>query len=203
MGQKEYNLAIHWGQQEPSPERDLEAELSDVELICPTSAREEIAEIYWVVYQLQRAPGELPCNEETEELLCQEILDSIQECLWHKQVPTLLGEGSSWHPTRTLRCDPQADYSAQNCATYNQCKDMMWGSCEEALAVARDTHWQASAAMALREEKIERLSCSLSCGHWCSGSCRHLGSLWQRSQTASHQTKVPQAESHQGEPTRW
>ena len=67
---------------------------------------------------------------------------------------------------------PQADYSAQNHTNYDQLKDTMCSSCEEALAVARDTHPQALVAAVLLEDKIERLSHSLSHGHWCSGSHR-------------------------------
>ena len=58
------------------------------------------------------------------------------------------------------------------------------------------------------EDKIERLSCSLSHGCWCSGSCwssgscRHLDSHQRRPQNASCQAKIPEVESHQGEPTR-
>ena len=43
---------------------------------------------------------------------------------------------------------------------------MMWGFCEEALAVVRDAHWQALAATVLLEDRIERISHSVSCGHW-------------------------------------
>ena len=118
MGQKEYDCAIHWGWQEPSP-WDLEAEPSALELICPKSTMEEITEICWDVFQLWRSPGKLPCDGETEELLHQEILDSIKEHFWHKQVPTLLGGELSWHPASTPRHDPQANYSAQNCANYD------------------------------------------------------------------------------------
>ena len=66
-----------------------------MELIFPESTREEIAEIYWDVYLLQRSHGELPCDEKTEEFLHQEILDSIKEHLWCKWDPALLGEESS------------------------------------------------------------------------------------------------------------
>ena len=204
MGQKEYDYAICQCQQEPWPEWDLEVELSTVELICPTPIREESAEIYQDVYQQWRSPVKLLCDGETEELLCQEILDSIKECLQCKWVPTLLGEELSHHPTSTSRCDPQADYSAQNCDTYDQFKDMTQGSCEEALAVVRDAHQQALAATALLEDKIERLNLSLSCScqcsgsHECSGSHRHSASHWWRSWTGSHQTKVPQVKSCQG-----
>ena len=67
-------------------------EPSAIELICPASTREEIAESYWEMYQLQRSPAKLPCDGETEELLHQEIIDSIKECLWNKWVPTQQGE---------------------------------------------------------------------------------------------------------------
>ena len=68
---------------------------------------------------------------------------------------------------------------------------MIQGSCEGDLAVVRDTHWQALVAAVLLEDKKERLNHSLSHGHQCSGSHRCLGSHWQRSQTLSHQTRVP------------
>ena len=57
---------------------------------------------------------------------------------------------------------------------------------------------------ALLEDKIERLSHSLSHGHWqCSGSCRHSGNHQCKDpQTVSYLPKVLQAESFQGEPTR-
>ena len=41
----------------------------------------------------------------------------------------------------------------------------MQGSSEEAFAIVRDTHQQAFVATALLEDKIERLSFSLSHGH--------------------------------------
>ena len=79
----------------------------------------------------------------------------------------------------------------------------MWASCEEAFTVERDAHWWALMAAVLLEDKIERLSCSLSCScqwsgsHWHSGSCRHSGSHWQRSRTVGCQTKLPKVASHQ------
>ena len=42
---------------------------------------------------------------------------------------------------------------------------MKLGCCEEALAVARDAYWQALMAAVLLEDKVERLSYSLSHGH--------------------------------------
>ena len=141
MGQKEHDCAIHHGRWEPSPAWDLKVKPSVVELIYANSMREEIAEIYCDVYQLQQLLGKSPCDAETEVHLCQEILDSIKECLWHRWDPTLPEERLSQHPTSTPRNDPQADYSAWNCAYYDQLKDTMWSSCEEAIAVVRDAHW--------------------------------------------------------------
>ena len=132
MGQREYDHAICQGRWEPSVEQDLEVEPSAIELVSPESTREEIAEIYCNVYQLCRLPGTMPGDEEMEAHLCQEILDSIKECLQCKQVPALLGEEPSWHPVGIPRLDPQADSSARNYATYDRFRDMKWGSCEEA-----------------------------------------------------------------------
>ena len=67
----------------------------------------------------------------------------------------------------------------------------MWGSCEEAIAVVRDADQQVLAAMVLLEDKIERLSHSLSCGHWQLWSHRHSGSHWCRLRTGSCPNKAP------------
>ena len=84
------------------------------------------------------AAGEISCDVEMGEHLCQEIQDSIKECLWHKWDPAAPEESRC--PTSTPRHDHQAEYSAHIQANYDQPKDTMWGSCEEALAVARDAH---------------------------------------------------------------
>ena len=102
--------------------QDLGAESSMVEFIYASSMREEIGKIYWDIYQLWSLPGKTPCVVETEEHLCQEILDSIKECLQCKWDPTLPEELRC--PTSTPRHHPQADYSAQNHANYDQLKDM-------------------------------------------------------------------------------
>ena len=59
-------------------ERHLEAEPSTIQLVNPESTREEIAEIYYNVYQLLRALGRMLRNREMEELIHQEILDSVK-----------------------------------------------------------------------------------------------------------------------------
>ena len=103
----------------------------------------------------------MPYDEEMEELLCQEILDSVKEHLQCRWVPTLPEEELSWHSASTPRHDPQSNHSTRNCAIYCRFRNMKRDSCKETLAVVRDAHWQALVAMALWEDKIERLSHSL------------------------------------------
>ena len=71
--------------------RPGDAEPYTIELIGPESTREEITEIYLNVYQLQRLPGKMLCGKDMEEHICQEIMDSVKECLWCRWVPTLPG----------------------------------------------------------------------------------------------------------------
>ena len=85
---KEYDWAIHWGQPQPLPKWDLSAEPSTIELIDLRSTREEIREVYNDVYQLWRSPGKSLCNAETEERTCQDILDSVKECLQCRITPS-------------------------------------------------------------------------------------------------------------------
>ena len=71
MGQKEYDHAIQHGRQEPSPVWDLEAEPPMLELIYANSTREDIAKVYWDLYQLWQLLVKMPCDVEMEEHLCQ------------------------------------------------------------------------------------------------------------------------------------
>ena len=102
------------------------------------------------------------CDEEMEAHICQEILDSIREHLWHKGVSSLLGEEPRGSPGDIPRLDPQAKFQARHHTTYDMFRGMKQDSCEEVLAVARDIHPWALAAMALLEDKIKRMSYSLS-----------------------------------------
>ena len=58
-----------------------------MDLISPDMSQAKIRVIYNDVYQLQRLPRRSPFDEEREGRICQEILDSVKECLWHRQVP--------------------------------------------------------------------------------------------------------------------
>ena len=203
-GKSEQDCAICWGRWEPSAEQDVEREPTTMELFWPDSSQEDIVDLYCDVYQLQRLLGKILCDKEMGACICQEILDSVKEHLWCKWLSTLLGADPRQSQTDIPRLDLQVEFNARNCATYDRFMDVKWDSCKEALAMARDAHQWTLVAAALLDDKIER-SHSLSCSCWQSRSCRHSGSHQQRrSQTADHQTKVPQARSHHGDPAkRW
>ena len=61
-----------------------------------------------------------------------------------------------------------------------------------------DAHQQVLVAVALLEDRIERLSHSVTYDHQHSGSCRQSGSHRHRSQLAGHPLQVLQAASHHG-----
>ena len=181
-GKSEHNHTIHQGRREPSVEQDLGVEPTTMELISPDSTWEEIAELYWDVYQLQRLPTRSCCEEGMEQHLHQEVLDSIKEHLWHKWLSALLEAEQKWRPVNAHRPDPQVEFAAMHHATYEQFPAMQWDSCEEALALTRYAHQHALMAAAILEKKMECMSHSLSCqcsgSHQHSGSCQCSGSCW-------------------------
>ena len=184
-----HDHVVCWGRQEPLAEPGMAEEMTVMELARPDSPWEDIADLYCDVYQLRKLPGRMLCDEEMEAHIHQEILDSVKECLWCKQLSTQPAEELRQSPASIPRINPQAYFQARNCTTYNRFMDVRWDSCEEVLAIARDAHQRTLVAMALLEDKIERISCSLSHSHWYSGSHRCLGSCqWRRSQTADHQS---------------
>ena len=139
----------------------------------------------------------MPCDEKMEVHLHQEIIDSIKECLWNKWVPAQPEDELRQSPGSVPRLDPQAEFQARVCSTYDWFMDVKWGSCEEALAIAWDAHQQVLAAAALLEDKIKRLS------HSCSGSCISSGSCQQRRpQNMGCETQVPQVTSCHGDSAR-
>ena len=154
--------------------------------------------VYNDVYQLQRSPSKSPYDMETEESIHQEILNSIKECLQHRGVHAQLEERLKQSPTKASRPDPWTKFQVRVCTTYDHFMDLKEGSCEEALAVPQDAHQWALAALALLEEKIERLSYSVSC-RW-SGSHRCSGRCWCRSKAGSHMNKAPKQHHTKGSP---
>ena len=86
-GQKECDHGICWGHWQPSPERDLNAEVPAMELLTQETTW-EVMDLYHEVYQLKRGPREVPCLEDTAEETHVEILEILKEHLWHRQGPT-------------------------------------------------------------------------------------------------------------------
>ena len=193
-GKSEHNYAIHQDRREPSAEWDLRAEPTAMELISPDPTQEEITELYWDIYQLWRLPVRSHCKEGMEEHIHQEVLDSIKEFLWHKQLSTLPEAEQKQRPANAHRPDPQAEFAATHCAIYEQFAAMQWDSCEEALALTRYTHQHTLVAVAILE------SHQYSGSHWCSGSCQCSGSHWcWRSQSSGWWREDPQATSCHGD----
>ena len=133
-----------------------------MDLIGQETSQDEIRVIDNKVYQLQKLPRWSPCDRETEEQVCKEILDSVKECLWCRQDPTQLEGESKWSHASTSKMDAQVEFQAKTHATYNHYKGMHQDSCEKALAKVRDAHWWVLAATALLGENIECLSWSVS-----------------------------------------
>ena len=98
-GWKEYNCWVHWGHQQPSPERDVQVEVPTMELITHKTTQEEIMGLYHQVYQLKRNPREVSYSQDTTEEIHIGIMETLKECLWHRQSPALLEE--EWRQTTT------------------------------------------------------------------------------------------------------
>ena len=137
-----------------------------MDVIGPGISWAQMRVSYNKVYQLSRSPGRSPCNEETGEIICQEILDLVKEHLWHRWDSGQLEEESRQSPTgtRTPRMPAQAEFHARMQATYNHYRNMQWDLCEDALAVAWDANNQVLVAVAMLEDHIERPSCSVTHG---------------------------------------
>ena len=144
--------------------------------------------MYNDIYQLQRSPGKSPSDAEMKERICQEILDFVKECLWHRWDCTQPEEEARQSSTGLSRLDPQPEFQDR---MHDHFKDLKEGLCKDGLVVACDAHQWELAATALLEEKVERLNHSLSSGHWHSRSHKCLASCHQRSQAGSHQDRAP------------
>ena len=114
--QKEYDHRICWGCQQPLLERDLQVELSTMELITQETTQEEIMALYHQVYQLKRNPREVPCSEDTKEEICLEILETLKEHLQCRQGSAQLERESR---QRTSRMPAQAEFHTQVQAAYD------------------------------------------------------------------------------------
>ena len=160
----------------------------------PKSTWEEIWVVYNEVYQLKRAPSMNLCNVDMMENIHQEILNSIKECLWHRWECAQPEEDPGQRSASASRLDHQYEFQQRVHATCNHFRDLKEGSCEQTLAVAWDTHSWVLVAVVLLEDKIEKLSHSISHGHWRLRSHRQLRSQrqscshWQRRSRAADQS---------------
>ena len=91
-----------------------------MELICPDSSWEDIVDLYHDVYQLWRLQGRICCDERTEECICQDILDSIKECLWCKQLSMLPEAEQIQSSAGTPSPSPHTKFIPMNHANYER-----------------------------------------------------------------------------------
>ena len=176
---REYYRGIFQGHQQPSPDRSPQVKVSSMGLLTPQTTYEEILALYKKVYQLKRDSGEVQCSEDIVEETCAEILEVLREYLWCRQDPPQLERETRWD---AFRMPAQVEYHTKVQATYDYfgCHHrIQQESCEEALWVVIDYHYQALAATAILEGHIEWLSCSISWGLHGSQSRRWSGSHQQ------------------------
>ena len=141
-------------------------EAPTINLIGYRSTRKEIFTLYQDVYQLKRAPRVVPCDLETEEEVCREILDSLKECLWHRWGSALPEEEprQGLSGAKTHRTTAQVVFHARPQDKYDHFWNRWQESHEEALRLAQDAHHQVLVATALLEGHIKRLGHSISHG---------------------------------------
>ena len=118
--QRDYDHAICWGQRESLQERDLSAELTTMELIHPDSQHQDFEDLYQDVYQLHRLPGQGRQEVATEDQLCQEVLESIKECIRLKQPPTQPEKQQMQLLANTPQPDPHTTFATANHKMYEE-----------------------------------------------------------------------------------
>ena len=117
-GRKEAECMICQGHQHGLPHLDLQADASTVQAVGPQTSREEIRDMYYKVYKLQRLPGSPPCGLEWTEELVSDVVSSLKDCLRHKggQPSTGLGESKpadAWPPQSKTPRKRRRDTSAK------------------------------------------------------------------------------------------
>ena len=149
LGRKEAEWMICQGHQHGLPCLDPHVDISAVQAVGTQTSREEIRDLY---YHLQRLPGSLLCGLEWTEELARNVVSSLNNCLRQKggQPPRGLGEskpGDTWpSQSKTLR------------------RRRRHTSTKRDLAKVREAHQRVLAAVATLEERIERLSHSITRG---------------------------------------
>ena len=162
-GWKGYNCIKQRGCLQSTLEHDISQETSGVELVGYRITHKKVFSLYQEVYQLKRTPGPVPGDQEVANWIYQEILNSLMECIQHRQSPTQPEEALE-HRSRK---PAQATFHSWNKVNWDHF-DCYWDrqneSPEEALRVTRDVHHQALVVAALLEGHIISLHHSVSHG---------------------------------------
>ena len=139
--------------------------------------------LYYQVYKLRRLPGSPPCGPECMEELVGDMVFSLKNCLRQK-------EG---HPPEELEESRLAD--AWPLQSNTPRRRMRGTSAERDLIKVREAHQRALVTTAALEEKIERLSQSITIGqlgaHIHSQSCDCQKRRSQGSSRRCQQTALP------------
>ena len=149
QGQKEAEWMICWSCWHGLLKLDPQVDVSAFWLVGPQTSKEEFRDLYYQVYKLRRLPGSPPWGLEWMEKMVTEIVSSLKEHLGQKEGKPLQGLEESG------LADIQPPRS----------KTLMSGrrgtSTKRDLTEAREVHQRVLATMATLEEKIERLSQSV------------------------------------------
>ena len=91
------------------------------------SQKEEVHRVYNEVYQLKRVSGAEPCDGEMAENIHQDILNSVKECLHHRQDNAQPMEEINQRSNGTSRPDPWSEFQWKDHATYDHFWDTKRG----------------------------------------------------------------------------
>ena len=130
---------------------DPQADISTVQAVGPQTSREEIRDLSYQVYKLGRVPGSPPCGPECMEELVGDVVSSLKNCL------------------RQMKANHQKNWRSLDWQMSSLCGERPPGGGGGAsplrdIAETREAHQRAIATIATLEEKIERLSQSVTRG---------------------------------------
>ena len=152
QGWKEAEWMICWGCWHGLPKLDPQVDISAIQLVEPQTSKEEFRDLYYQVYNLRRLPGSPPWGLEWIGKMATEIVSSLKDCLGQKEGKPLWG----------LEEPGLADMQPPRSKTPRRGRRET--SAKRDLAEAREAHQRALATTATLEEKIERLSQSITWG---------------------------------------
>ena len=113
------------------------------------STREEIWDLYHQVYKLRRLLRSLLCGPEQVYKIMRDVVSSLKNCLWQRR---------GKQPRGCKDPEPADTPPSQGRAPQRMRQDIL---AKRELAEAREAHWWMLAAATALEERIERLSWSI------------------------------------------